>query len=92
MGYSTSNPPVCVRPGFNADTPSDWVYKSTDNADAVDADGYITNAKELGMKALDNVEVIDTDASPPLRTRHTVTEINTDGSANLSNSDGSDTD
>jgi hypothetical protein len=91
MTYSSSGLTL-VRSGFNSDVPSEWVYKSTDPATDVDADGYITDAKEQGMKVGDLVNVHDTNASPYISTRHTVTEINTDGSANLSNSDNTDSD
>lgn len=86
-GYSTSAPPVIIVQGI-ANAPSLWSYKSVDATTLVDADGYITNAKALGMKVDDIVFVTDTDASPRLTTFHAVTEINTDGSANLSNAGG----
>ena len=85
MAYATTNPPVCTKPGFNSSVASEWEYRSTDAAATVDADGYITNAEQLGMKAGDVVRVYDTDASPLTMTTHIVTEINADGSANLSN-------
>lgn len=92
MAYAVTNPPQLKQSGFNGSMSSLWEYKSTDGAATVDADGYITDAEDLGMKVGDIVEVHDTDASPYLVTRHTVTEINTDGSANLSNADGTDSD
>ena len=61
MAYATSNPPHCLvnTPNFRL-----WVYKSTDNAAAVRASGYITNGYDLGMRAGDIVMMVDTDASP----------------------------
>jgi hypothetical protein len=84
MSYAETNPPVCIMPSFNGTTPSIWSYRSTDPAASVDADGYITNAQELGMRAGDIVYVEDTDASPVVLTSHRVAAINADGSADLS--------
>lgn len=85
MAYSTSNPPRLVRPSFTnvSGEISIWDYASTDAAATVDASGYITNAKALGMKVGDIVTVTDTDASPVVVTNHRVVAINTDGSADL---------
>lgn len=91
MAYSTSNPPYLVSKGIGGKG-NTWRYQSTDAAATVDGDGYITNAEALGMKVYDTVEVVDTDATPPITTRHTVVAINADGSADLSNSDGTDSD
>lgn len=92
MPYATSNPPQIISHGV-AGVPNIWSYRSTDASTAVDADGYITNAKALGMKVDDVVFVVKTDASPRLTSIHCVTEINADGSANLSNAGlGSDSD
>lgn len=84
MAYSTSNPPQLASTGI-AGTGNIWVYKSTDAAATVDADGYITDAKALGMKVGDLVIVHDTDATPYTTSLHSVSEINADGSANLTN-------
>lgn len=83
MGYSTSNPPVLVNAPLTG-AGKLWVYRSTDGATTVDGDGYITNAKSLGMAAGDLVLVTDTDASPIITTSHVVSAINANGSANLS--------
>lgn len=85
MAYSTSNPPRLVSPSFTnvSGEISVWDYSSTDAAGTVDASGYITNAKALGMKAGDLVRVTDTDASPVIVTLHRVVAVNTDGSADL---------
>lgn len=91
MTYATTNPPYLVSKAI-AQKGQTWRYESTDPAATVDGDGYITNAQALGMRVNDTVEVIDTDATPPLRTVHTVVTINADGSADLSNSDGSNSD
>lgn len=91
MTYSTSNPPFLVSKGIGGKG-NYWKYESTDAAADVDADGYITNAEELGMKVNDEVAVTDTNATPPITTRHTVVAINANGSADLSNADGTDSD
>ncbi len=84
MAYATSNPPQCVISGFNSSVPSWWFYSSTDASTVVDADGYITNAEELGMKAGDIVIVRDSDSATLLTSTHIVSAINADGSADLS--------
>lgn len=85
MAYSTSNPPKLVVPSFTnvSGEISMWSYASTDASTSVDATGYITNAKALGMKAGDLVQVVDTDANPVIVTLHRVVAVNSDGSADL---------
>jgi hypothetical protein len=76
MTYSTSAPPILlVQGGVGNQFPAQWAYNSTDAGSAVDASGYITNAKALGMKVGDLVYVTDTDASPPAVTVHRVVTI-----------------
>ena len=72
MAYATTNPPVLLVPSFtNASGElSHWVYASTDNATTVDVPGYFTNAKDLGIKVGDLIQVVDTDASPVIVTTH----------------------
>lgn len=84
MPYATSNPPQLLSQNI-ASNGKKWIYKSTDPATDVDASGYITNAKDLGMKVGEIVEVHDTDASPYTVTMHSVIAINANGSADLSN-------
>ena len=91
MAYSTSNPPMLVTKAIGGKG-NIWRYQSTDAAAVVDGDGYITNAKQLGMVLYDTVQVVDTDAVPPITTNHTVVAINANGSADLSNADGTDSD
>lgn len=85
MAYSTSSPPRLVLPSFTnvSGEIGVWDYSSTDAGTVVDASGYITNAKALGMKVGDVVRVTDTDASPVIVTQHRVVAINSDGSADL---------
>lgn len=84
MAYVTTNPPKLTVAGL-AGNGNIWVYKSTDAATTVDGTGYITNAKDLGMKQGDLVLVHQTNASPYTVTIHTVAAINADGSADLNN-------
>lgn len=72
MTYSTSNPPLLKSPSFTnvAGESSTWTYYSTDNATTVDVPGYFTNAKALGIKVGDIIEVTDSDASPVTVTQH----------------------
>ena len=83
MAYSTTNPPVMMTERLGGNSAM-WSYRSVDAETLVDDAGYITNAKDLGMKAGDVVFAVDTDASPIVGYWHIVLEINTDGSADLS--------
>lgn len=91
MTYSTSAPPKLLVPSFTNTTGevSIWSYYSTDAAATIDASGYITNAKSLGMKAGDLVFSTDSDASPQLTSLHRVVAVNTNGSADLSDASAS---
>lgn len=80
MTYAVTNPPKLLST-LLAGNGQLWYYESADAATTVDDAGYITNAKDLGMKAADLVIVHDTGS--PLTTMHRVEEINTDGSADL---------
>jgi hypothetical protein len=70
--------------GVGNQHPAQWSYESEDASTAVDADGYITNGKKLGMKVGDIVYVTDTNASPLITTTHIVTAVNSDNSVDLS--------
>ena len=76
MAYSTSNPPNLVSQplarGTNGETRL-WVYNSTDAPTAVRVSGYFTNGWELGLRAGDQVIVVDTNASPITMQLHIVT-------------------
>lgn len=85
MAYVLTNPPKCLMPTIGGFGPSIFTYQSTDAATVVDQSGYISNARDLGMKVGDVVFVTDTDASPIVMTTHIVTAINaTTGAADLS--------
>lgn len=87
MGYSTANPPNLVTQGVdNSAGPQSWTLNGTDADTTVDGSGYITNAKALGMKKGDLVYYTKTDASPIANFIFNVSAINTNGSADLSNS------
>lgn len=88
MAYATSNPPKLLMGAFTqGNGPSIWSYDSTDAAADVDAPGYVTNGEALGMVAGDIVLVTDTNASPVIITSHRVTEVNADGSVDISQGD-----
>lgn len=80
MAYATTNPPQLVSSAI-AGFGQKWRYESADAAAVADTDGYFTNAKDLGIKAGDVIEVVDTDTF--LTTTHAVATINADGSADL---------
>ena len=83
MAYSTSNPPALKSPSPLTGAGQTWAYRSTDVATDVDATGYFTNGKALGMKVGDIVEVTDTDTSTTM-TLHRVTVLESDGSVTVS--------
>lgn len=60
MAYDSANPPALVTQRV-AGGGAIWMYRSTDNAAAVNAANYFTNGYELGMKVGDTVRIIDTD-------------------------------
>jgi len=72
MAYSEDNPPVLMCGSIN--TGQIWYYKSADVHTDVDAANYFTNGKELGMRAGDVVNVVESDNSFAL-TIHSVTAV-----------------
>lgn len=97
MAYSTSNPPSLISQGMaitvsstsaastTPQQPRLWMYANTDATTAVDAAGYITNAKALGMRVGDLVMYVKTDASPITVQFMIVSAINaTTGAGDLS--------
>jgi hypothetical protein len=58
-------------------------YTSTEAGSVLDASGYISNATQAGMSAGDLVLVVDSDATGPTITAHSVFAI-TSGAGNLS--------
>lgn len=89
MSYSTSNPPVLITQGLMGSAADGsrgsalWVLAGTDATTDVDASGYITNARDLGLKKGDTVIYTKTDASPISVNSMVVAAINTNGSADL---------
>ncbi|MFA7333357.1 MAG: hypothetical protein WC130_03590 [Kiritimatiellia bacterium] len=80
MTYSVDNPPKLLST-LLAGNGQLWYYEDGDDAATVAGAGYITNAKDLGMKAADLVIVHDT--TTPLTTMHRVETIAANGSSNL---------
>ncbi len=60
MAYSSTNPPALTAGGPLTGAGNIWRYHSTHVGTAVDAAGFITNAKALGMKVGDTVLSYDT--------------------------------
>jgi hypothetical protein len=81
MAYSTANPPALVSVAPLTGAGQVWAYRWTDAATAVDASGYITNAKALGMRVGDLVRVTNT--STGIVTTHHVVNITAAGAADL---------
>lgn len=81
MAYSTSNQPICVVNPTGGNGVANWKYASTDAAATVDGAGYFTDAKKLGMKVGDMVEVYDTTNN--IVTMHRVAAISAAGAADL---------
>ncbi|PJF23520.1 MAG: hypothetical protein CUN56_00540 [Phototrophicales bacterium] len=82
MAYDTSNPPVLVTQGVTGANPKIWVWNNDDAAGTVRADGYITDADDLGLSVGDLIFHYDSSAS--LVASYRVAAINSDGSADLS--------
>lgn len=59
MSYATTNPPRLLVPGVSG-SPNIWLYASADAHADVDLSGYISNGYDLGMRADDQVIVVDT--------------------------------
>jgi hypothetical protein len=64
MAYSVSAPPKLLVGALGGPGGNIWYYASVDDASAVRAASYITNAQSLGMAVGDVVLHKDTDASP----------------------------
>lgn len=87
MAYDRTKPPALAVQGINNSTgPKSWLMAGTDPDTTVDGSGYITNARALGMKVGDLVYYTNLSANPIANYIFNVSVINTDGSADLSNS------
>ena len=65
MAYDITNPPALVHQMVGKNGGSTWVYDSKDAAAVVGVDGYITNARDLGMKHGDVIHQRDTNGGVP---------------------------
>lgn len=81
MPYVTSNPPAKVVADIGNNGPQRWTYQSADNIATVQGAGYFSNAKDLGMKVNDIVEVTDT--ATPLVSDTRVKSISAAGAATV---------
>jgi hypothetical protein len=59
MAYSTDNPPALISQRVGDDGVAVWIYKDGDDLGTIIANGYISDAAELGMKANDIIEHVD---------------------------------
>lgn len=84
--YSTSNPPALISQGIGGPAGTrTWVLVGTHTTAAADAADFITNASDLGMKAMDTVILVDnTDPAAALVHGMVVNTVTAGGAANLS--------
>lgn len=83
MAYVTKSPTLLVG-SLTGQGANIWYHTSADATAAFDADGFITDAKDLGMKIHDVVLHKDSTSAATALTSHKVIAINTNGSADLS--------
>lgn len=82
MAYSTSNPPQLLSGSFTrSNGASIWTYQSSDLVATVLGSDYISNGDALGMKANDEVIVID--ETNNLKFETIVTSVTAGGAASL---------
>lgn len=79
MAYSTANPPRMVAQGLTG--MKIWLYDDDDPIADVDADGYITNASDLGLAVGDLV--IHEDLSVQTTNTYRVDSVTTGGAGDL---------
>lgn len=60
MAYAVTDPLVCLTPAALAVGPRIWFHESADASTAADADGFITDAIDKGLKVGDIVLHRDT--------------------------------
>ena len=84
MAYSTDNSPALVVNNLSDGGRGTWFYKTADAIADINTDGYITNAKKLGMKVDDEVTILSTSTTPDTQYKSIVIAINANGSADLS--------
>jgi hypothetical protein len=82
MAYTTTNPPRLLNTGVDSG-PNVWLYSSADAQATVVAAGYITNAKDLGMKVNDLVFIVDT-ATPKISSAQLTVLNATTGASTMS--------
>lgn len=82
MAYSTTNPPVLLAAGLTNDNGNKiWMYTDGDAAATVRADGYFSNASDLGMEVGDLVFHYDTGNT--LINSYRVASVTAGGAADL---------
>ncbi len=75
MAYSTSAPPILLNQPIAGVRL--WYHTSADAAAAADADGFITNGQDLGMKVNDMVIHKDSTTDATAATMHKVISLST---------------
>jgi hypothetical protein len=84
--YSTSNPPALISQGIGGPAGSrTWNLRGVHVTTDADAADFITNADELGIKAMDTVILVNTtDTAAALVHGHVVNTVTAGGACNLS--------
>ena len=80
MAYVPTAPPVLIVPHVG-DGPGLWLFSGADAHTAIDADDYVSNGDDIGMRLNDAVIYMDT-ATPGSTVHHVRTPV-TAGSASL---------
>lgn len=75
MAYSTSAPPILLTQAIAG--LRIWYHTSADATAAADADGFITNGQDLGMKVGDLVYHKDSTSDATAMTAHKVISLST---------------
>jgi hypothetical protein len=84
--YSTANPPALIAQGIGGVASQRvWILSGVHVTTDADADGFITNASDLGMKVGDTVLLANiTTPATTLVHQHVVNSVTAGGAGNLS--------
>jgi hypothetical protein len=82
MAYSTAYPPTLRHSDIGNRGPAEWALDGSDAFSVVAASGYISNAKDLGMKVGDVVRYRQ-NTTPPTITTGYVAAITAAGASDL---------
>ena len=85
MAYATSDQLILLTPASLAVGPRFWIHTSADALAAVDTTGFITNGGDRGLKVLDWVYHVDSQANGDMSLHQVVSVSSTaPGSTDLS--------